>query len=1426
VGGGSPGGGNKKVSLTLLKDLANKGNRDAIRKIVQLGLEPDSEARKAWEELFQDPESDLNQEGLEELFRKEETSVPIQRIVFTNRPSTIKIKGELEVVDESFEDGHAEIRLFENGYRFGLLNGEKAMVNGREIPFEAPLLKEGDVIRIGRVEFTFHQNNLVSGTLPSHEKIKGQGHTELPEAVNPFDAKAEENHSWTSHTRQIAKNSSELPKKIQKQVDRIIERSNKTGHEYGFISIQVGDKFIDYRGENIEDYVTSNDERQVGGEAYKKAVLYLINELRFVAPGLRTQPVKIFMFHTHPKRDLPAGSFIKTPIYQHTDGEFFTHINAPDCKAADQIFEIFSPLLEKYGYTGPKEILAGAVPAKTGVAGDNPYLATYHRTLETKTSEDKVQETSPPKPIPGEKPEGDKLLSVLPLVSLSFGDVTDMILENPLVVGGAMILGTALGLWGIKKLVTSLQKSWNTKKIKRLNEAQEETSSLAWTVPVDPNQEGTFENASELTLKYISLSGVDGHGHLRRALLKENCTIEGIPFYKSTWVEFDKKGKLTQKMKNMGPLAAIGIGLATLLHPNVAEAATMAGETENGLPSLLLGMALVAATLGAVVLRNGKRSPQTSNERSKETPPITEALTANERELSFRERVMDEINRTIEGLIIPPGQAHLHPRDPKTHERTMRLRSEGWLKFERFFSTHPKIHSLEDLIRQGFFEELKTSILEKALPKKLKSISDLQKEAAQKKIPSLDSQRVMDLKNRVKDILSRNQEWKRRTEGNFAFLDHYSPEQLLALEAILKLDLPAQGMGEPAHLLTRMKETRLLGDFLLKLSPESLKALSEMSSSRAKDGAGRSFAERVFYDYMEWKQPSGHQTWAQESGALFEKIKDATTGKERTRLDLVLEAYYWMKAAGVEGGRAVLDGVTSTFFDTHPVRDPSAPNQYKPQGWSESKSANQWRGNMDEAIRMGQLAKAYVWRTTHHQAPQKVDSYLGLIKYTGADGKRLEDALTPDALCQDGWGEEYKSTYDKTGVTAHFNPFDPSKDYEVQQRFKNQILKYGQAVKEGVLNGIVYRITAKSIDPEVVKYIAENIPNVKIIRYDSITDLQGETLLDKISFLKDPEMWKGPYRRAIDQHSPFSVRDGKLIIYHLSEHLKPVSEEGKAFRENLLLYPEALNVKESGYRDLLQRLRERSRKQIEWLGQIYDRLDPSSQLQLREEANQMTKVLDKDLSQPLTEEAQGKLIAEKVDRFFHGNVEKHLTREEEIPFHLTMEEETQGVVDPFNLEDIPGRFKIYLTPSEARGPFLSTALKNRLRLPAGTRIYKESLSTGEVENVFPLESGERKNGKGKTNNGNRNFVLGFNSNSIFENHSHVIEGVDVEGRTYYEIKKEILLEKGNFQTTYLGENPILELHETEKALTHDSGDRIRHGRLGVAGAMTPFKTPA
>jgi hypothetical protein len=228
---------------------------------------------------------------------------------------------------------------------------------------------------------------------------KGEEPT-LPEAVNPFEAKKPENSPWVNRSRQVPLENPSFPKKVIRAIQKSILRSNGDAFEHGVLAIQAGDALLVH-----EEDITSHHPKEVGGESYKKAILSLMARARLITADQRVKPVRIFMFHTHPRQDTHPDSFIQTPIYQHEDGEAFTHINGQDIKAAESILKILAPYLREYNYTGPIEIVAGAVPARTGLVSRNPYIAAYTRRIEA--GED-VSESAPPK-VKGPSPQEDNI---------------------------------------------------------------------------------------------------------------------------------------------------------------------------------------------------------------------------------------------------------------------------------------------------------------------------------------------------------------------------------------------------------------------------------------------------------------------------------------------------------------------------------------------------------------------------------------------------------------------------------------------------------------------------------------------------------------------------------------------------------------------------------------------------------------------------------------------------------------------------------------------------------------------------------------------------------------------------------------------------------------------------------------------------------
>src|SRR4030095_5452421 len=88
---------------------------------------------------------------------------------------------------------------------------------------------------------------------------------------------------------------------------------------------------------------------------------------------------------------------------------------------------------------------------------------------------------------------------------------------------------------------------------------------------------------------------------------------------------------------------------------------------------------------------------------------------------------------------------------------------------------------------------------------RLGSESDLRVESADKTHPKVESERVEQLRETIKSDLRQNSDWRRITRGDFSFIDQLSPEQLLALEAVLKVDRPE--VREPAQILKLMQAT-------------------------------------------------------------------------------------------------------------------------------------------------------------------------------------------------------------------------------------------------------------------------------------------------------------------------------------------------------------------------------------------------------------------------------------------------------------------------------------------------------------------------------------------------------------------------------------------------------------------------------------------
>ncbi len=661
-----------------------------------------------------------------------------------------------------------------------------------------------------------------------------------------------------------------------------------------------------------------------------------------------------------------------------------------------------------------------------------------------------------------------------------------------------------------------------------------------------------------------------------------------------------------------------------------------------------------------------------------------------------------------------------------------------------------------------------------------------QKLATERKLPP---DKTQNLRDEIKRQLAENMDWRRSCGGDFSFVDQYSSEQLQVLQSILNVDRVGSMTSGNTHLLFRMKETGFLDGQLMNMSPESLNAFSRLSGKSAN---GRDFAERVFNDYMESRPEykSGLVSTGRESGVLFETLFDVDAQRSRSRLDLVMEAYFWMEAANVEGARDVIVGITGEYYDAHRVRDVNAPSGYRPKGWNEVNSPNEWRGNIDEAIRMGQLAREHAWRPYYPDALVKGDSYLGEVSFTTVGGGKAQDIFQPDGLNRSNWAEEYKSTYRNGNSVGDFSTIHMSNP----DKFRNQVRKYGQAVQEGKVNGVIYRVTAQSITPEIIDFIKANIPNVKVIRYNSIMDSQGEVVFEQHLKAEEPVVTvSDAQKRAVQNNYPYIIEDGQMMTYRVPEKVEAAPGQVATLKDKLLIYTDTLDTRGMGP-DLATRIRNRAAVHIEWLARVYERLPQERRALIDAKVDALTQELDQKLPRYRSEEAKAKLIYSSVEDLARSIIATELPVWEQVPLGLsgTRLEASKGEVRVNGpMDEIPGRLKIYLTDSQIRGPYQRLSLVNRFKLSKGDRIYMTDLSPQEASSAITEKFG-------KASDQSRGNVIGFEAQLDFGNEKQFKKKTDEQGRVYYEVMQDMNVEKGKFDITYYGQNPKVDYFQAVK----------------------------
>jgi pSer/pThr/pTyr-binding forkhead associated (FHA) protein/tetratricopeptide (TPR) repeat protein len=192
--------------------------------------------------------------------------------------------------------------------------------------------------------------------------------TNLPPSASRHYLADQASKPWVSNMSQTLADNSEIPSSVQLQIERIAKKSEQSGHEYGVITIIIGERVIEYRDDNLASYYTSGSPKELNGPDAGRVVDYLVPEcLHNYSGDTKNEPITIYDFHTHPK-----GA-----VYTHEDGRSYTHFNASDIKAMKALADYVSSRLKGAGYTGPIKIVAGAIPTNTGTEGKKPYINVY-----------------------------------------------------------------------------------------------------------------------------------------------------------------------------------------------------------------------------------------------------------------------------------------------------------------------------------------------------------------------------------------------------------------------------------------------------------------------------------------------------------------------------------------------------------------------------------------------------------------------------------------------------------------------------------------------------------------------------------------------------------------------------------------------------------------------------------------------------------------------------------------------------------------------------------------------------------------------------------------------------------------------------------------------------------------------------------------
>lgn len=128
-------------------------------------------------------------------------------------------------------------------------------------------------------------------------------------------------------------------------------------------------------------------------------------------------------------------------------------------------------------------------------------------------------------------------------------------------------------------------------------------------------------------------------------------------------------------------------------------------------------------------------------------------------------------------------------------------------------------------------------------------------------------------------------------------------------------------------------------------------------------------------------------------------------------------------------------------------------------------------GAVHEVLRLGHL--------TTPEDPILVIGYVETVFPPGGGATPSgKEQIEIDGVSQAGIAFEFKLS------TNGLNKLD--------EKQKDQAQRYARLLKDGKIKGAQYHITAKEISPEVIQFLAETIPGVRIFHYDSLIDQAGQ----------------------------------------------------------------------------------------------------------------------------------------------------------------------------------------------------------------------------------------------------------------------------------------------------------------------------------------------